>query len=305
MRSFVLLLALVGACFASPYYSHHTPLETRAGCPPEGYVALDARFRLDNLPAYRKYAICSPLDDDEFVVNKGVFKLSHSQLVVDSNVEIKVEYPGRIDFNDVFVDQIDSTFGGISLYGAPEDLHPTPHNDYLMSPRFGNCGSLVNVRIEGTDEALSLTNCSGATTLKSIRIFEEGVTVRDSSRLVFQDLVVINDAIDVVHSQAAFINPTVFRNTGSDAFDVTDGSRVTICDGFIEGGFQLGDNDGATVSVAVAGKTNADFSDIDYDGQGGVLFTLAKCPAPLSASYDSRLWTSSYPGNGGNTPVDR
>jgi hypothetical protein len=302
MRSFVLLLALVGACFASPYYSHHTPLETRAGCPPEGYVALDARFRLDNLPAYRKYAICSPLDDDEFVVNKGVFKLSHSQLVVDSNVEIKVEYPGRIDFNDVFVDQIDSTFGGISLYGAPADLHPSPHNDYLLSPRFGNCGSLVNVRIANSNEDLSLTNCSGGTTLKSLRIFEQGVSVEDSSRLVFQDLVVINDVITVDHSQAAFINPTVFRNTGSDAFDVTDGSRVTICDGFIEGDFQLGSGgDGETVSVAVAGKSNVDFeNDISYGGQGGILFTLAKCPAPLSASYDSRLWTASYPGNGIN-----
>jgi hypothetical protein len=300
MRSFVLLLALVGACFASPYYSHHTPLETRAGCPPEGYVALDARFRLDNLPAYRKYAICSPLDDDEFVVNKGVFKLSHSQLVVDSNVEIKVEYPGRIDFNDVFVDQIDSTFGGISLYGAPADLHPSPHNDYLLSPRFGNCGSLVNVRIANSNEDLSLTNCSGGTTLKSLRIFEQGVSVEDSSRLVFQDLVVINDVITVDHSQAAFINPTVHGD--EDAFEVRDGSRVTICDGFFHGAIQLGsssDEDGAPVTVGVAGKTNAKFpDDIDYFGQGGILFTLHKCPSPLSASYDSRLWIANYPGNG-------
>jgi hypothetical protein len=248
--------------------------------------------------------------------------MSNSKLIVDFGIQIEVNFPARLEWDNVLVTTFapsvavgTGAFQGISLTGAYDSTHP--HSPYSRI-EYGNCGSLNHVRIEGVENTdpgglsppgLTISNCTSKTTVKNVHVHDAagGFDFEHSNGIIAYDLLSTSiannlDGIIVEHSQIAFIGPDVSA-TGV-GFRIFDGSNVTICSPFVgtETGpdFLLGDDDATHFrnSVAVAGLYNSVFPDDLGFGtnSGGLLYGLVSCPKKFKPLYPAKEWDGFYPG---------
>jgi hypothetical protein len=316
------------------YHASHPYVDTRAGCPPEGYVALAPNLHLDRLPSGGKYAICQTAaqaaavadTDHLWTLTSGVFKLRNSELIVDANVKINFQYPSRPDWTEVAVKGFDGDtetgideWRGVTVRGAPSDeLLESAHHPHWPVP-FGNCGSFDTVvidNVENDEDSLTLDHCSKPTSVKKLTTFTgcRGLMLMDSSDIIVQDSFFAGDTqnnrrrgesvysgFDSVNSLIGFVNLAIYGQ-GDNAVQIEDGSHITICNLFkrkvgttftVKLG-AIGD-DMSPSSLALAGVTNIYLPrDLQFEGDGGVVFTIGNCPDVLSDNYDMSLWGSFF-----------